>query len=136
MKNLIKKIFQSFLAHSHKQNDCPRTFLSLMCKIHVLFCTSLPKKLKAAASSMYLSRSVAGVLRYVHGIYMALIIDNWINDLSMTTTAEWIWLEDLSWHMQLNAFLLLYTIVISTQILNTTRCFFRAALQRSSVSWN
>lgn len=70
MKNLIKKIFQSFLAHSHKQNDCPRTFLSLMCKIHVLFCTSLPKKLKAAASSMYLSRSVAGVLRNVHGIWL------------------------------------------------------------------
>lgn len=54
----------------------------------------------------------------------------------MITTAEWIWLEDLSWHMQWNAFLLLYTIVISTQILNTTRCVFRATLQRSSDSWN
>ena len=70
VKNLIKKIFPSFVAHCHKQNDCPRTFLSLMCKIHVLFCTSLPKKLKAAASSMYLSRSVAGVLRYVYGIWL------------------------------------------------------------------
>lgn len=70
IKNLIKKIFPSFVTHSHKQNDCPRTFLSLMCKIHVLFCTSLPKKLKAASSSMYLSRSVAGVLRYVYGIWL------------------------------------------------------------------
>ena len=35
-------------------------------------------------------------------------------------------------HMPLNEFLLLYTIVISTQILNTTKRFFKAVLQRSS----